>query len=80
MADKKEKVRLSADLSADVAVALQQLALDQGITLTEALSRAISTESYLHQKRSAGGKVLLDEDGKLKELVFMPGSRKDGRG
>jgi predicted transcriptional regulator len=71
------KVRLSADLSADVAEALQELAKEQNITLTEALSRAISTESFLQRKRSSGGKILVDEAGKIKELVFMPsGSRK----
>jgi len=43
------KVRLNADLSPDVAMALKQLATMQNVSLTEALSRAISTESVLAQ-------------------------------
>ena len=65
------KVRLNADLSPDVAMALKQLATMQNVSLTEALSRAISTESVLAKRRSEGAKVLLDEGkGKVSELVF----------
>lgn len=66
-----KKVRLNADLAPDVAQALEDLASTQGISLSEAVRRAISTESFLQRKRSAGSKVLLEEDGKLKELVFV---------
>lgn len=66
-----KKVRLNADLAPDVAKALEDLASTQGISLSEAVRRAISTESFLQRQRSAGGKVLLEEDGKLKELVFL---------
>jgi hypothetical protein len=64
------KVRLNADLSPDVANALKQLAAAQGVTLTEALSRAIGTESTLAEKGRNGGKVLVQEGGDLKELIF----------
>jgi hypothetical protein len=71
MSEKSQaKVRLNADLSPEVADALKKLAAEEGITLTEALRRAISTEFYLHSKRKSGSKILLDEHGKLKELVF----------
>jgi hypothetical protein len=53
-----------------VANALKQLAAAQGVTLTEALSRAIGTESTLAEKRRNGGKVLVQEGGDLKELIF----------
>lgn len=65
------KIRLNADLSPDVANALKQLASDQNVTLTEALSRAISTESTLLTRRKRGAKVVLDENGKLSELLFV---------
>ena len=64
------KVRLNADLSPAVAKALKDLAAAQGVSLTEALSRAIGTESTLAEKRRKGGKVLVEEGGTLKELVF----------
>ncbi len=65
------KVRLNADLSPDVAAALKELATSQGITLTEAISRAISTESLLTSRRQKGDKVVLDDGkGKLSEVVF----------
>lgn len=66
----QSKVRLNADLSPDVAKALKELAAKQGVSLTEALSRAIGTESTLAAKRRKGAKVLLQEGGDLKELIF----------
>lgn len=65
------KVRLNADLSPAVASALKQLAQSQNISLAEALSRAISTESDLAQRRSQGARVVIDDgNGKLSELSF----------
>jgi len=71
MMAKSNKVRLNADLAQDVADALEKLARQQNISLSEAVRRAISTESFLQQQRNAGSKILLEEDGKLRELVFM---------
>jgi len=71
MAVNPRKVRLNADLSPEVAKALKELAEKQGISLTEALSRAISTEKVLDEKRRKGGKVLIEEAGNLKELLFV---------
>lgn len=67
-----KKVRLNADLAPDVAQALQNLATRNGISLSEAVRRAISTEAYLQETRDSGGKVLIEEGGgRLKELVFV---------
>ncbi|MFJ1259030.1 ribbon-helix-helix domain-containing protein [Cupriavidus sp. CuC1] len=67
-----KKVRLNADLAPDVAEALQHLAARNGISLSEAVRRAISTEAYLQEMRDSGGKVLIEENGgRLKELVFV---------
>jgi plasmid stability protein len=68
--DAPRKVRLNADLSPDVANALKRLAATQGVSLTEALSRAIGTEATLAEKRRNGGKVLVQEGNDLKELIF----------
>ena len=65
------KVRLNADLSPGVAAALKELAKTQNVSLTEALSRAISTESVLATRRKQGAKVVLDDGtGKLSEVIF----------
>lgn len=65
------KVRLNADLSPDVAAALKELAAMQNVSLTEALSRAISTESVLAARRRQGAKVVLeDPNGRLSEVIF----------
>jgi len=70
MAETK-RVRLNADLAPEVAQALKNLAKTQNVTLTEALSRAISTEATLVSRRKEGAKVVLEQaDGKKSELVF----------
>ena len=56
------KVRLNADLSPDVANALKKLADSQGVSLTEALSRAIGTEATLADQRRKGGRRPHDAD------------------
>jgi hypothetical protein len=67
---KVSKFRLTADLPAAEADALKVLAAQQGVTLTEALRRAIATENLLQDRRKSGSKVLLEKDGQLSELVF----------
>lgn len=62
--------RVNAVLPADVYNSLKQMAAQQNISLTEALRRSINTEKFFSDKRAKGSKVLLEEDGKLKEIVF----------
>ena len=65
------KIRLNADLSPEVAAALKELAKSQNVSLTEALSRAISTESILAARRQQGAKIVIDDGkGKLSEVIF----------
>ena len=64
------KVRVTADLPTAEVQALKTLALQQNISITEALRRAISTENLLQERRNAGNKVLLEKGGNLSELVF----------
>lgn len=65
-----EKVRLTADLPLPEIEMLKELAAQQGVTMTEALRRAIATEGLLQKRRKAGSKVLLEKGGQLSELVF----------
>ena len=70
MADKVDKVRVTADLPPSVMEKLRQVAEAQDISLTEALRRAITTEALLQERRRQGAKVLLEKDGKFSEVVF----------
>jgi hypothetical protein len=65
-----DKIRLTADLPIAEANALKELAALQGVTVTEALRRAIATEGTLQARRKTGSKVLLEKDGKFSELLF----------
>jgi hypothetical protein len=67
---KQEKVRLTADLSFEDAATLKKLAAKQGVSITEALRRAIATDGLLQERRSEGSKVLLEKNGQFTELVF----------
>ena len=64
------KVRLTADLPYAEVDALKVLAEKQGVTMTEALRRAIATEKLLAERRAKGSRVLLDDNGRVTELVF----------
>lgn len=68
--DTSDKVRLTADLPFAEATILKELAARQGVTMTEALRRAIATEGLLRDRRDDGSKVLLEKDGQYRELVF----------
>jgi predicted transcriptional regulator len=67
-----EVVRLSVNLAPDVAEALKRLANKSGVTLTEMVRRAISTENFLEEQRAAGKKVLIadEEEKNVREVVF----------
>jgi Ribbon-helix-helix protein, copG family len=65
--------RLSVNLSREVADALKSIASERGITLTEAIRRAISTQKFIEDVLDKGGKILVLEEGESspRELVFL---------
>jgi hypothetical protein len=64
--------RLSVNLSREVADVLKSLTARRGITVTEAIRRAISTQAYIEDALDRGAKILISEpDGSVRELVFM---------
>jgi hypothetical protein len=68
---KSNKVRLVVDLPLAEADMLGNLARSQGITVTEALRRAIMDTAYISERVTAGKKLLLThEDGSITEVVF----------
>jgi len=64
-------VRLSVNLSRDVALTLRNMAQQQGVTVTEALRRAIGTEKFLRDETSTGSKILIeDTNNKFKQIIL----------
>lgn len=65
-------VKLTVNLSDDVAAALKAMAEKNHTTVTEQLGRAISTEKWLTEVRESDKKVLLEDNGNIREVVFRP--------
>jgi len=64
-------VKLTVNLSDEVAETLKKLAEHNGITVTEQLRRAISTEKWVEDiNKDQSKKLLIADDGDLKEVVF----------
>lgn len=64
-------VRLSVNLSPDVADALKQYASSKGISVTEAVRRAITVLSFVDNAQSRGASLHLEEGGALKEILLL---------
>ena len=66
-----EHVKISANLPKSVVDALRSIADQQGISMTEALRRAISTEKFLIDAAANDSKVLIeDKDKTVRQLVL----------
>ncbi|MCT2279890.1 ribbon-helix-helix protein, CopG family [Micromonospora chalcea] len=65
-------VRLSINLSAEAAEAIRAITARRGITITEAIRRAISTHKYVDDAAERGAKILVEEpDSTVRELIFV---------
>jgi hypothetical protein len=64
-------VRMTVKLSPQAATALKKISEERGVTITEALRRAISIQHYINEALKRGATVVVNEaDGSKKELVF----------
>ena len=67
MAVKKVTVNLSDETIRD----LREVADKRGITLTEAIRRAIATEKFVQDERDEGSKILVEKPGgRVREVEF----------
>lgn len=64
-------VRLSVNLSPSVFGVLKSYADRKGISVTEAVRRAISVLEYVDDTQERGASLNIEENGKLKEVQFM---------
>ena len=65
-------VRMSVNLSDQVAQTLKDSADKNCVSVTEQVRRAISTEVWREMVEESGGKVLVeDKDGRVREVSFQ---------
>ena len=64
-------VRLSVNLTPEVADELKDYAARKGVSITEAVRRAITVLRFVDDAQSRGASVHLEEGGALKEVLFL---------
>jgi hypothetical protein len=64
-------VRLSVNLSPDVANVLKLYASRKGISVTEAVRRAITVLTFIDDAQSRGASLHIEEGGALKEILLL---------
>lgn len=62
--------RVNVAFSESTYEVLQGLATRRGKSMSEVLRDAISLEKWLQDTRDDGGRVLVDRDGDVREVVF----------
>jgi hypothetical protein len=63
--------RLSVNLGPDVADQLKEYAGRKGVSVTEAVRRAIAVLAFVDSAQARGASVNLSEGGALKEVLFL---------
>lgn len=66
-----ETVRLSINLSPAVADTVRSYSKRKGVSVTEAVRRAISMLAYIDAAQDRGASINLSENGTLKEVQFL---------
>jgi hypothetical protein len=64
-------VRLSVNLTPEVADELKDYATRKGVSVTEAVRRAITVLTFVENAQSRGASIHLEEGGALKEVLFL---------
>ena len=64
-------VRLAVNLGPEAADVLKEYASRKGISVTEAVRRAIAVLAFVDEAQRRGASINVEEDGVLKEVMFM---------
>jgi hypothetical protein len=64
-------VRLAVNLSPATADVLREYASRKSVSVTEAVRRAIAVLAFADEAQRRGAPVSIEEDGKLKEVLFL---------
>lgn len=70
MSTEKDRVRVAISMLQEDFDELKELASEDGETLSGYLRKALATEKYLKQRTKSGGRILVEEDGVQREVVF----------
>ncbi len=69
--EKSQTKRVSVSLPLDTIEKLDKIASRHGITMTDAIRRAIATEAYIDREIQENSKILIQKsDNSLMEVVF----------
>jgi hypothetical protein len=68
--ERPKVIKVTVNLSEEVVNALRELAQKNGVTVTEQLRRAISTEKWLDEIRDTHKVLLENQQGRVREVVF----------
>lgn len=66
----RERVRVALTMLKDEYEELKKLADEDGETVSGYLRKALATERFLKDRTESGGRVLIEEDGVQREIVF----------
>lgn len=71
MADQeKDRVRVAISMLRDDYEELKKLAEAEDDTVSGYLRKALATERYIKERSQSGGKIIVEEDGVQREVVF----------
>jgi hypothetical protein len=62
--------RLNVQFSESVYRALEELAQRKGTSMAEVLRDAVQLEKWVEDARAEGGRILIERDGNIRELVL----------
>lgn len=64
-------VRLAVNLGPEAADVLKEYASRKGVSVTEAVRRAIAVLAFVDETQRRGASINVEKDGVLKEVVFL---------
>ena len=68
--EEKERVRVAVNMLREDFEELKRVAQEDGETVSGYLRKALATEQYLKMRTRSGGRILIEEDGVQREIVF----------
>jgi len=63
--------RLNVNVALDVGDAIDKLAKRHETTITDIIRRAVSTYKFVDDEVAAGGKILVERNGTIREVKFL---------
>ncbi len=62
-------IKTSANLPESAVAALRELSEKRGTSMAEVLRQAISLEKFVDEQTSQGGKILIEKDNEVRQLL-----------